>query len=187
MENQINISSIKNPVLKKLASCLDSAIEKDPNAFSNTVFGYKKDGSLNDAEYGAFVELANYLVKEKKCSKEDLKQVLELTDGKMLNPALFDKDIGDRLFGNTKEATKYSNELLEINAELDEYNEPTFKKTVRDFTNWWNNSTVGKHMKIEPESMKRQKELLKQKATLDEKLNDYEMSQILKKIGFSDK
>lgn len=187
MENHINISAIKNPVLQRLATCLDSAIEKDPNAFSNEDFGYKKDGALNDAEYGAFVELANYLVKEKKCSKEDLKQVLELTDGKTLNPALFDKDIGDRLFGNTKEATKYSQQIIEIDSELDEYNEPTFKKTVRDFTNWWNNSTLGKHMKIEPESMKRQKELLQQKSTLNEKLNDYEMSQILNKIGFSDK
>lgn len=186
MEN-INISSIKNPVLKKLASCLDSAITKDPKAFSNEIFGYKKDGALNDAEYGAFVELANYLVKENKCSKEDLQQVMSLTDRKQLNPALFDKDIGARLFGKTEESTKYSQQIFEIETELDEYNAPTFKKTVRDFTNWWNNSTVGKHMKIEPESMKRQKELLQQKATLDEKLNDYEMSQVLKKIGFSDK
>lgn len=187
MENHVNISSIKNPVLQRLATCLDSAIEKDSNAFSNEDFGYKKDGALNDAEYGAFVELAKYLVKEKKCSKADLEQVIELTKGKRLSPELFDKDIGDRLFGNTKEASKYTQQLIEIDSELDEYNAPSFKKTVRDFTNWWNKSTVGKHMKIEPESMKRQKELQQQKSTLNEKLKDYEMSQILNKIGFSDK
>ena len=45
---KINISLIKNPALKELATCLDSAIENDPNAFSNNIFGYKKDDALND-------------------------------------------------------------------------------------------------------------------------------------------
>lgn len=186
MGNDINISSIKSPVLQKLASCLDSAVTKDPNAFSHEDFGYTKDGALNNAEYGAFFELAKYLVKENKCSKEDLKQVIDLTRDKRMHPELFDKDIGDRLFGNTKEASGYTQQLLEIEAELEEYNVPGFKKATKKFTEWWNNTAVGKHMKIEPDTMKRKQELLQKKAQLNEKLNDYEMSQILKKIGFSD-
>lgn len=183
--DSINISQIKNPTLKELATCLDSAIEKDPNSFSNTIFGYKKDDALNDVEYGAFLELAKYLVKEKKCSKEDLEQVIQLRNDANFNPRLYDKDIGARLFGNTKEASKYLKQIQEVSLELDEYNQAGVKKTVRDFTKWWNNSTIGKHMQIEPDTMKRQKELSNQLSSLEGKLNDYEMSQVLKKIGFS--
>ncbi len=183
---KINISLIKNPALKELATCLDSAIEKDPNAFSNNIFGYKKDDALNDVEYGAFLELANYLVKEKKCTKEDLAQVMKLRTETNFDPSLYDKDIGSRLFGNTKEANKYTKQIQEISLELDEYNQPTLKKTVRDFTNWWNNSLVGKHMKIDPQIMQRKRELTEQMTKLQEKYDDYTMSEVLKKIGFSE-
>lgn len=182
---KINISLIKNPTLKELATCLDSAIEKDPNAFSNTIFGYKKDDALNDVEYGAFLELANYLVKEKKCTKEDLAQVMKLRNETNFDVSLYDKDIGDRLFGNTKEASKYTKQIQEVSLELDEYNQPTLKKTIRDFTKWWNKSTLGKHIQIEPDVIKRQKELSSKLNSLESQLNDYEMSQVLKKIGFS--
>jgi len=184
MDN-IRISSIKNPALKELAQCLDSAIEKDPNSFSNTIFGYKKDDSLNDAEYGAFLELAKYLVKEKKCSKEDLEQVMQLRNEANLDPRLYDKDIGARLFGNTKEASKYTKQIQEVSSELSQYERPGVKKTVSDFTKWWNNSTIGKHIQVEPDTIKRQKELSGQLTTLENQLKDYETSQVLKKIGFS--
>lgn len=182
----LNISAIKSPVLQKLAKCIDEANDKEPISFSNYDFGYKKDDKLNDAEYGAFIELANYLVKEKKCSKEDLAQVKKMRDDINFNPRLYDVDIGLRLFGKTKVATEYSNEISNISLELSQYDKASFKKTVRDFTNWWNNSLVGKHMKIDPPMMKRKRELTEQLSNVQEKLNDYTMSEVLKKIGFSE-